>query len=203
MSNHALHVVKLGGSLLDLPDLREKVMLWLHEQSPARFLFVVGGGQAADHVRTMDSQFTLGPDVGHRLAVEAMRFNAMLVYPILPGATWTVDPDRFASDEQPHGLGVLDPVAWLDAHEKKTGDFVPRRWSFTSDSIAALVARSVVAARLTLLKSTLPSASTFAAACEQGVVDSDFAQASAGVPHVELVNLRTRPPGRCVLRSSL
>ena len=54
---------------------------------------------------------------------------------------------------------------------------------------------------LTLLKSTLPKGECGpACAAGLGIVDEDFPEASKGVPAIELVNLRSQPVGRCVLR---
>jgi hypothetical protein len=85
----------------------------------------------------------------------------------------------------------MEPAAWLRLSDE-SGRPTPRRWSFTSDSIAAHVAQQLDRARLTLLKSTLPPGPCDAhAACAQGIVDTDFPIASAGLPSVELVNLRS------------
>lgn len=81
------------------------------------------------------------------------------------------------------------------------GVTIPHRWSFTSDSIAAHIATRLDAAKLTLLKSTLPaSPCDLAEAGRLGIVDADFAAAAAGVPRVELVNLRSAEFERRVLQ---
>jgi hypothetical protein len=88
--------------------------------------------------------------------------------------------------------------------EESEGVAIPHRWTFTSDSIAAHIAARMGAGRLTLLKSTLPQSECGpACAAGLGLVDADFPEASAGLPSVELVNLRSTRHGaaeRCVLR---
>lgn len=103
------HVVKLGGSLLDLPDLRQRVAGFV---SPiARPLIVVGGGEAAELVRAFDTRFEIGPERGHWLAVRAMQFNAQLIAAIL------CDADLAGSEEAAQALwserctAVADPFA--------------------------------------------------------------------------------------------
>ena len=84
-----LVVYKLGGSLLTLSDLDRRVTSLLQQSVPlapqsaiGRSLdraILVGGGQAADVVRTWDRRHKLGPERSHELALAAMGFNARLV----------------------------------------------------------------------------------------------------------------------------
>ena len=53
-------VYKIGGSLLDLPDLARRVELIVSPQSDGRPLFVVGGGPTANIVREWDRVHQLG-----------------------------------------------------------------------------------------------------------------------------------------------
>lgn len=205
-----IHVVKLGGSLLDLPDLPLRLRNYRAASPHLKTLLVVGGGDAADTVRRFDRLHQLGPERGHWLAIRAMQFNAHLLASILPGCQ-LVKNHQLAQEAWHHGSwAVADPLLWLRA-EEEYGITVPHRWSFTSDSIAAHLARRLNAHKLTLLKSTLPPNAaapsentcshliTPLQAAAQGVVDEDFPQTSAGIPLVELVNLRQDPPPRCVL----
>lgn len=192
-----IHVVKLGGSLLDLPDLVERFERWRPRDQTT--VVVVGGGDAAELVRAFDRQFALGAERGHWLAVRAMQFNAHVVAAALRTPHVVSAPDQLSGlDGQ---VAIVDALAWLSREEQERGESVPHRWSFTSDSIAAHVAVVLHAERLTLLKSTLPEgASTAEEVAAEGVVDCDFPAASAAVPRIDLVNLRAQPPATLRLR---
>lgn len=190
-----MRVLKLGGSLLDLPDLPDRFNRYvdfLHEQQPCRVLLVVGGGVAADAVRDYDRRFQLGEALGHDLAVRGMSFNAQCMARILPGTLFAqaVNDAHACWQASPRAAVVIEPVAWLQTLEAQ-GLAIERAWQFTSDSIAAAIAGQLHADALTLLKSTLPQVSTIDQAMEAGLVDRCFARASLRVKRVEAVNLRS------------
>jgi len=194
MSPGGTHVVKLGGSLLDLPDLRDRVQEWGADPLAAKTVFVVGGGRAADTVRHLDATHGLGESIGHELAVAAMAINARAFAALMH---WRIINDP--AEAKP-GAAVIDPVAALAALEE-TGVTFPRRWSFTSDSIAALIGRAAKAERLSLLKSTLPDAPIdVAQAAANGLVDDDFPTFSEGIERIVAFNLRTTPAQAMRLR---
>ncbi|MEM7558752.1 MAG: hydantoinase/oxoprolinase family protein, partial [Planctomycetota bacterium] len=56
MSSSEVRVVKVGGSLLDIPNLGDRLASWLSQQPRAVSLFVVGGGGLVDAVRDLDSK---------------------------------------------------------------------------------------------------------------------------------------------------
>ncbi len=47
----SLRVIKLGGSLLTLPDWHERFLHWLAKEPPATNLLVIGGGELVDCLR--------------------------------------------------------------------------------------------------------------------------------------------------------
>ncbi len=187
-----IHVVKLGGSLLDLPELIGDVLpRFLDAYVTASALLVIGGGRAADLVREYDRLHGLNETDGHWLAVRAMALNSHFVATSLNRPSRLVNHLRDAKRAWDQGdLAVVDPIAWLEEHEA-AGFGVPHRWSFTSDSIAAHIATRVGAVRLTLLKSTSPQQPCdVAQAVAAGIVDTEFEQASRDVPLIDLINLR-------------
>ena len=195
-----IHLIKLGGSLLDLPELTDRLGEYLDAHAHERLVLVVGGGARAEAVRRLDRQDHLGDEAAHWLAIEAMWDNARQVVRSLTRCRLVHDPAGCAGAWSAGELAVVDPLAWL-RREHAAGTTVPHRWSFTSDSISAHVATQLHAQQLTLLKSALPDGvGDLAAAVEQGTVDADFAGASAGVPRIELVNLRSAGPAHCALR---
>lgn len=199
-SSRDVHVVKLGGSLLDLPDLPARFDAYRQTHCSDHCALVVGGGDAADHVRRFDRQHGLGEEAGHWMAVRAMQLNAHMVASILPRCRLVNDVAECAMAWRDTLLPVVDPLAWLE-DEHRRGIAIPHRWSFTSDSIAAHLAHRLQAPRLSLLKSVSPPADIdVARAAQLGLVDADFPAATAGGLLVEWVNLRAEPPARFVLK---
>ena len=210
-----VEVVKVGGSLLDLPGLGEGIFEVVRGTGADVVLAVVGGGAAADHVRTFDRVHRLGELAGHWHAVGAMRLNTMMLKDVLVALGGTrvvgsVDEVRplgntpATAGEQGGGpmLCLVDPVAWLK-HDDGRGHRTPKRWEFTSDSIAAHVAGQVGAGRLTLLKSrSVEPPCDIAGAASQGVVDGCFEAAAEGVPRVDMVNLREPSLRRVTLKGT-
>jgi aspartokinase-like uncharacterized kinase len=195
-----VHVLKLGGSLLDLPDLPACFDAYRQTQCSDHCVLVVGGGDAADHVRRFDRQHGLGEEAGHWMAVRAMQLNTHMVASILPRCRLVNGITECTVVWRNALLPVVDPLAWLE-DEHRRGIAIPHRWSFTSDSIAAHLAHRLQAQRLSLLKSVSPPADAdVARAAQLGLVDADFPAASAGIARVELVNLRAEPPARFALK---
>lgn len=195
-----VHVVKLGGSLLDLPELVPRFTGWREEELGPRGVLVVGGGDAADVVRAYDKAFKLDEEAAHWLAVRAMQLNAHCLAAVLPRCRLVTNAVGCEIAWRAGELAVIDPLVWLE-REHVEGVLIPHRWTFTSDSIAAHVATRLSARQLTLLKSTLPKGDCGPeCAAGLGVVDEDFPFACGGVPRVQLVNLRELPWRRCVLR---
>ncbi len=199
-SSRDVHIVKLGGSLLDLPELPVCFDAYRQTHCSDHCVLVVGGGDAADHVRRFDRQHRLGEEAGHWMAVHAMQLNTHMVASILPRCRLVNDINQCILAWRDMLLPVVDPLAWL-GDEHRRGITIPHRWSFTSDSIAAHLAHRLQAQRLSLLKSVSPPTDVdVARAAQLGLVDADFPAASAGIPRVELINLRAEPLAHFVLK---
>jgi aspartokinase-like uncharacterized kinase len=195
-----VHVIKLGGSLLDLPDLVGRFEAFRAAEAGGAALLVVGGAESAEVVRFFDRHFNIGEERGHWLAVRAMQLNAHVVAAALPGCRLVVDEAAALAAWAAGLLAIVDPLEWL-LREEAAGIAVPHRWSFTSDSIAAHLATRLKASRLTLLKSTLPRGDCSAGCLAGlGIVDGDFEEASQAVPIIDVVNLRAPDPVGAVSR---
>jgi aspartokinase-like uncharacterized kinase len=192
MTNQALRVVKLGGSLLDMPDLRERFRHWLALQPPARAIVLVGGGRVADCVRDADHLHRLGEEVSHWLAIRAMNLNARLVAAMFEEARLVTELDEIPttppSQAEPTQFVILDPLTCMQSLEASPNP-LPHTWEVTSDSIAARVAIEIRATELVLLKSTLPQAADSRAAAAAGYVDEYFPRDAHGLT-VRCVNFR-------------
>ena len=192
-SERILHIVKLGGSLLDLPDLPHRFETLRRRWCEQLLVIVVGGGRAADLVRDFDRRFGLDETQGHWLAVRAMQLNTRLLATILPDCRIVADHREYQAARHLATVLLVDPLTWLERDEA-AGVAVPHCWTFTSDSIAAHLATRLGAARLTLLKSALPpDENSVQAASACGLVDKQFAATAGAIPSVELINLRAKP----------
>jgi aspartokinase-like uncharacterized kinase len=189
----SIRVVKLGGSLLDLPDLRDRLRLWLDLQTPAATVLVAGGGKLADAIRAADRVHGLSAEAAHWLCIRAMSVNAHLLQELLPDAVFAPHTVSILRACRQRGLAILDPWPFVHAEERWLSRTpLPCTWDVTSDSIAARLAVLLSARELVLLKSALPDAGTdlIAAACS-GYVDAFFPQAAAELSVVRCVDLRT------------
>ncbi|MBY0521950.1 MAG: hypothetical protein K2R98_01040 [Gemmataceae bacterium] len=182
-----LVVVKVGGSLFDLPDLGTRLRSWIGHLKAARVLVVPGGGGTANVVRDWDRCHRLGEEAAHWLALHAMTMNARFLTELLPEAKVDV--------KAAEGLTILDAYAFARADEGKP-DCLPHCWEVTSDAIAARTALVLGAVRLILLKSVdVPGDVDWCEASERGFVDRFFGRLVSGRKlDVLAVNLRTWQP---------
>lgn len=182
-------VIKLGGSLLDWPELPTAFARWLATQTPADNIVIVGGGKIVEVLRELDRAGSLGEEAAHWLAIEGMSLTAALAVELLAGATLVRNfGDLEASDGA--GVRVLDVEDFM-RKDAETDDSLPCSWNVTSDSIAARVAQRIKAAELVLLKSLLPPYGlSRARLAEASYVDAYFSQASLNLA-VRAVNLRS------------
>jgi aspartokinase-like uncharacterized kinase len=189
-------VVKVGGSLYDLPDLGSLLGRWLDELA-APAVLVPGGGPVADVVRDLDHRHRLGEEAAHWLALHALMLNAYFLAALLrerkPAVTGAIVD--WPGLWQRGMLPVVDAYAFARADEVLS-DHLPHCWQATSDSVAARVALVAGARRLVLLKSvTIPAGVPWEEAARQGAIDPLFAQVLHGAVEVRAVNLRTWQPG--------
>ncbi len=184
-----LTVVKVGGSLFDLPYLGPRLTHWLAGLGAPRVLVVPGGGATADVIRALDRRHALGEEASHWLALRALALNAHALTALLPRS-------RVVESAAPvDGIAVLDPFAFCLADERDhPAAALPHSWEVTSDSVAARVAVAAGARRLVLLKSvTFPYEMSWSDAAREGYVDAAFAGVVAAAPGLDVraVNFRT------------
>jgi aspartokinase-like uncharacterized kinase len=150
-------VIKVGGSLFDLPELGEKLVQMLSLPGMKKVLLVPGGGATANVVREWDRRHQLGEEVSHWLALQALSLNARFLANLLPASQREIVGDlerRTESWRQGRWL-IADPYVVARADDGRQG-CLRHCWSVTSDSLAARIAVLVKARHLILLKSTDP-----------------------------------------------
>jgi aspartokinase-like uncharacterized kinase len=193
-----LTVVKVGGSLYDLPDLAIRVREWLIAELNSGFgaLLVPGGGLTADAVRTLDRCHGLGEEKAHWLALHAMSLNAHFLTSLLPFGRVIEDENHCQRVWLEGDTPILDTYSFACADEERPSH-LPHSWAVTSDALAARVAVVLQASELVLLKSTtIPPGLGWREAGRLGLVDAAFADVLRSAPpelRVRAVNLRTWP----------
>jgi aspartokinase-like uncharacterized kinase len=184
-------VVKVGGSLYDLPDLAARLRRWLARQR--RVLLIPGGGALADAVRDLDRRHRLGDLAAHWIALHALSVAAHFLATLLSRSTVVTRIDSLDLHWEQKTLPILDPFSFAHADEASPRR-LPCSWDVTSDAIAARAAVVTVARRLVLLKSTTPPAGLdWRALGEQGYVDRHFVEVLAtaeGPIDVQVLNFR-------------
>ena len=204
-----LRVIKLGGSLLTLPDLRARFEEWLDAQPPALNLLICGGGELVEAVRRIDESQRLPASVTHWVSIDLMATTAALAAAILRLDAAIEAPSELSSFLKCHPTSAanqivaLTPSAYLN-RDNAAVDLppLPESWECTSDSIAAWVALKFDAQEIVLLKSTAgnetelriethcASQSEFNEWARTGLVDATFPSLAASLPQVRIVNLR-------------
>jgi aspartokinase-like uncharacterized kinase len=174
-------VVKVGGSLFDLPDLGARLEKWLRALDCSDVILAAGGGAVADVVREMDRVHGLGEEKSHWLALESLRLTTSLLLALVP-------------PEGRRSFRVQDLYAFACWDEGRPG-CLPHRWEVTSDSLAARVAEVIGEGELVLLKSvTIPSDMDWAEASRRGHVDGYFPTMIARGVKARAVNFREWRP---------
>lgn len=186
-----MRVVKLGGSLLDVPNLADRFERWYQRQPPMVSIVVVGGGASVDVLRDFDRANNLDAATAHWLAIRAMQFNARIVESLLPKVMWGDSFDQMFTCDIEAGILIADPWKLLTETAASGALSLPESWDVTSDSISAWLAAKLAAEELVLLKSALlPTHATVEGASACGYVDPYFKEAVATVAHTRCVNLR-------------
>ena len=180
-------VVKLGGSLLDLPDLVQRLDQLRPEWGP-RPLVVVGGGGAANLVREWDQQHQLGEERAHWLALDALALTSRLLAALWPIAC-VVQRGEYEAVWGRGQVPLANAREWFEDSLAEQAPTPPHSWLTTTDTIAAWIAAITGAESLWLLKS-VPGPASIAEATKLDLVDPHFAEwAPAGIP-IHWVNLR-------------
>ncbi len=154
-------LVKLGGSLLDQPDLGRRLRAYLDAlaaQGMDRLALLVGGGPTTDAVRVLDRIHGLGEAVAHDLALRGLALNAHAVRSLLRGGRIAGRREDVFACWVDRELAILEPWSLLGELEREAGEaLLPHTWEATSDSVALVLAAALGVRTLHLLKSVGPA----------------------------------------------
>lgn len=190
-------VLKLGGSLLTLSDWPSRLRSWLAANPSVCNLFVVGGGELVEAVRTLDSIHRLDETFVHWLCIDLLDATAQIAERLLPefgSVTSSLELSQFlqAPGTAAHSRSAIVRVgAFYD--RQTAAPSMPQDWSATSDSLAALLAKLCGAHELVLFKSVpaLAPMSTASQLVQANIVDRAFDRVAADLPRIRVVNLRS------------
>lgn len=183
-------VIKLGGSLLDLSDLMQRLDQLRPEWGP-RPLLVVGGGAAADLVREWDQQHQLGEERAHWLALDSLELTSRFLVSLWPPACLTCR-EEFELAWGQERVPLVNSREWFAAAVKSGSATPPQTWETTTDTIAAWIAALTHAEALWLLKS-VSCPSSVALATQHDLVDPQFAKWTPARTPIRWINLREAP----------
>ena len=139
-------VVKLGGSLLGTPELKEWLAL-LAKQSDGRIVIVPGGGVFADAVRQHQRMGEYDDVAAHQMALLSMEQYGLVLKSIQPALAMAASELEIAERSWQHRA-----IVWMPSHMVLADDSISPSWDVTSDSLAAWLAGKIGADRLVLVK---------------------------------------------------
>lgn len=195
MSDSALPsvVVKVGGSLLDWPELPGRLADFLASDVGrlSRVVLIAGGGPTVDVIRRLDQVHQFGEAESHWLAIDALDLTARILGRLLPDAR-VIDDDADVQTCWDAGVQpILSPGRIFRKLDSCSDSGLPATWDVTSDSIAAWIAERLGADRLILIKSRgMPAGSSRSDAVAAGFVDPLFPAAARSLRRVDYRNLR-------------
>ena len=175
-----LWVVKMGGSLGTSGALRA----WLaaaQKVAHHRYVVVVpGGGAFAEGVRRLAEPCTLDEERGHDLAVRAMEMYGHVLASLSAGMQPTETHRAMQQAWQQNKVALWMPCAWM-----RDAWTLPKKWHFTSDSIALWLALSLRADALFWIKArhAHQQAQTLGALQQEGLLDEGFLTSKMVVSH--------------------
>lgn len=186
-------VLKIGGSLFDLPDLAPRISRLLAKLGNAPVAIVAGGGRTTDVVRDWDRRFALGPSASHWLAIHALELNDRLLRTLLESSEIARSRHEVLTLGERGRIAILSLADLLGESQQRRESVPPESWDVTTDSLAAWVAGRL-GARLVLAKSVDRPSMPPAEAAAHGFVDRAFAQQLPAELRIDWVNLRAERP---------
>ena len=193
-----IRVVKVGGSLFDLPDLGQRLRQWLTAQPPAHNVLIAGGGPLVEQIRAWHADEPIDDAAAHWMCVDLLTVTAHMLHAWMPEIPLVEDDCLLCQRVGEPGATIFGPAPWMRHSEPGLpGTWLPSSWETTSDSIAGRLAAALVADEFVLMKSALPRRRTsreLSALAAVGYIDSVLAQMAPELPPTRLVNLRTLPP---------
>ncbi len=136
-------VIKIGGSLSATPEaLKELGATMCTLAKNYQVVLVPGGGQFADTVRKLDTEYDLPAAKSHKMAILAMDQCGLLFSHVIPNAIFCYSLNEAKKLSKNSLVTIFLPSELLS----KEDPFAPS-WEVTSDSISAYIAVKLKAAK--------------------------------------------------------
>lgn len=179
-------VLKLGGSLFDLPDLAPRLLEISQIAGCSHPVVVPGGGGFAEEIRKLDQQHGFEVEQSHALSIYSLSLSSRFVAGLSSRFFRVKSGTELEATWSEGSLPILDVAEFTVAHAP-----LPSSWEVTSDSIAAWIASLHPKSKLILLKSVeLPQKISMEAAASAGIVDGHFPHMAASLHEVRWCSLR-------------
>ncbi|PPK75303.1 amino acid kinase family protein [Methylobacter tundripaludum] len=163
-------IIKLGGSL-SRSDTLVNCLNAVEKNYQGRAVVIVpGGGAFADQVRLAQQQWQFDDTTAHHMALLAMQQMALMFKGLKPD--FAIADTVLAIQDQ---LDRKKTVIWSPDIIELDNAGIEASWDITSDSLAAWLAKTVLATELILIKSAAIDAElSLHQLAEQNIVDKAF-----------------------------
>ncbi len=192
-----VRVIKLGGSLLAMPNLKQRFDAWCSENPHPLTLIIVGGGPVVDGVRRIDRANPLSESFAHWVCMDLLEHTARMAHHILGNVDLY---ETFDELQQPFSGALVNSTTPITAIVQVGICFdrefpnlgLPDSWEVTSDAIAAAFCDMYAAEELVVMKSCDPPGDEqdFGQLAAMGFIDPYFADLAEDIPKVRFVNLQ-------------
>ncbi|MDC0936778.1 hypothetical protein OAS39_10870 [Pirellulales bacterium] len=194
-----LRVVKVGGSLFELPDLADRLRQWLQSEPAAHNVLIAGGGVLVEQIRALHAVRAIDNEASHWMCIDLMSVTAHLLHDRLPEVWLEEDDGQLCRRIGFQDCTIFGPARWLrHAEPRLPGYRLPIGWPTTSDAIAGRLAVVLGADELVLMKSASPpegAAGDIAALARCGYVDDTLPHLAGELPPLRCVDLRAATGG--------
>lgn len=193
-----VRVIKLGGSLLTMPNLKQKFQKWCRENPHPLTLVIVGGGPVVDAVRQVHLANALSEEFAHWVCIDLLQHTARIAHQALGNVELFETMDDLQQPFSGSRVNSTTPIiAIVQVAICFARDYpnmgLPESWDVTSDSLAAAFSDMYAAEELVVMKSSdAPNdESNLESLADVGFVDPYFANLAEGIDQVRFVNLVT------------
>ena len=192
-----VRVVKLGGSLLTMPNLKQKFQKWCCENPHPLTLIIVGGGPVVEAVRQVHLANPLSEEFAHWVCMDLLQHTARIAHQVLGNVDLLetmADLQQSLSDSNVNSttpiIAVVQVAICFARENPNMG--LPESWDVTSDSLAAAFCNMVAAEELVVMKSCdAPNdGSDLESRADFGFVDPFFPGLAEDIDQVRFVNLQ-------------